>query len=118
MKNRKKVRRTFSKAFKREKVDLIDRGKISVKELSLIHEVSVNSIYKWIRLYSKNSLTERVVVEKISEERKNIELRKEIGELERALGRKQLALDYYKSVVKIASEQEGEDILKKYKPKP
>ena len=58
-----------------------------------------------------------MVVEKISEEKKNIELRKLIGELEQALGRKQLELDYYKEVIDIISEEEGEDVAKKHKPK-
>ena len=58
-----------------------------------------------------------MVVEKISEAKKNIELVKHIQELEQALGRKQLELDYYKEVVNIISKEEGEDVVKKYKPK-
>jgi hypothetical protein len=40
-----------------------------------------------------------------------------IGELERALGKKQLELDCYKSAVEVLNEEEGVDLLKKYKPK-
>ena len=58
-----------------------------------------------------------MVVEKISEAKKNIELVKHIQELEQALGRKQLELDYYKEVVSIISKEEGEDVVKKHKPK-
>lgn len=118
MKNRRKVRRTFSTAFKREKVELIDQGRLKVKDLSLIYEVSETAIYKWIRKFSKLESTERLVIEKISEEKKNIELMKHVRELEQALGRKQLALDYYKEVINVISEQQGEDVVKKYKPKP
>ena len=75
------------------------------------------AVYNWIKKFSKYSPTERVVVEKISEEKKNIELRKQVKELEQALGRKQLELDYYKEVVEIINEEEGEDVSKKYKPK-
>ena len=105
-----KLRRTFSTAFKKEKVELLDQGKITVKELSDIYEVSGTAIYNWKKKFS-------IVVEKISEQRKNIELLKQIKELERAIGRKQLELDYYKSVVEIISKENGEDLEKKYKPK-
>lgn len=117
MEKQRKVKRTFSNEFKREKVELIDQRKLSVKELSLIYEVSDRAVYNWIKKFSKYSSTERVVVEKISEEKKNIELRKQVRELEQALGRKQLELDYYKEVVGIINEEEGKDVLKKYKPK-
>jgi len=74
MKKQRKVRIAFSTAFKREKVELIDQGQLTVKELSLIYQVSDRAIYNWIKKFSKYSSTERIVVEKISEEKKNIEL--------------------------------------------
>lgn len=117
MKKDRKVRRTFSTAFKREKVELLDQKKLSARELSLIYDVSQTAVYKWLKKYSKYSSSERIVVEKISEEKKNIELRKQISKLEQAVGRKQLELDYYKEVVDIISEEEGEDVAKKHKPK-
>ena len=62
MNNKKrKVRRTFSSAFKKEKVELLEQGKIKVKDLSLIYEVSDRAIYNWLRKYSKQSATEHVV---------------------------------------------------------
>jgi len=112
---KKKILRRFSTAFKKEKVELIESGKVSVIELSRIYEVSTTSIYNWIRKYSKHGSNERVVVEKISEEQKNIELLQRVRDLEQALGRKQLELDYYKSIVEVIKEEEGEDVEKKYK---
>ena len=117
METKRKLRRTFSTAFKKEKVELLDQGKITVKELSDIYEVSETAIYKWKKKFSRLKKEERIVVEKISEEHKNIELLKQIKDLESAIGRKQLELDYYKSVVEIISEENGEDLGKKYKPK-
>lgn len=117
MKTDRKVRRTFSTTFKKEKVALIEQGSISVRELSVIYEVTPAAIYKWLRKFSNIAQTERVVVEKISEEAKNKELLLRIAALERAVGKKQLELDYYKSAVEELSEQEGRDVLKKYKPK-
>ncbi|MCF6341397.1 MAG: transposase [Bacteroidales bacterium] len=117
MKRQRKVRRVFSTSFKREKVELIEQGKLSVKDLSLIYEVSDRAIYNWLKKYSRYNSGERIVVEKISEEKKNKELMLQIRELERALGRKQLELDYCKEVIAVITEEEGEDVVKKYKPK-
>lgn len=116
MRRHQKISRSFSTAFKKEKVDLLDSGKITVKELSILYEVSPTAIYKWIKKFSKLDKSERVVVEKISESNKNIELLKRIRDLEQVIGRKQLELDYYKTAIDVLSEQSGEDILKKYKP--
>jgi transposase-like protein len=116
MRRQQKISRTFSTAFKKEKVDLLDSGKLTVKELGTLYEVSQTAIYKWKKKYSKLDESERVVVEKISESNKNIELLKRIRDLEQVIGRKQLELDYYKTAIDVLSEQTGEDILKKYKP--
>lgn len=113
----RKVRRTFSPAFKKEKVELLDQGKITVRELSIVYEVSVTAIYKWITKYSKIPPNEQIVVEKISEESKSRELLKRVAELERVVGKKQLELDYYKSTLEVLNEEYGEDLTKKHKPK-
>ena len=117
MKKQQNAHRIFSLAFKKEKVDLLDSGKITVNELSKIYEVSPTAIYKWKKKFSKLDQSERVVVEKISEARKNSELLQRIKYLEQVIGKKQLELDYYKSAIDVLKEKEGEDILKKYKPK-
>lgn len=117
MKPTNKILRRFSTAFKKEKVKLLDQGKISVKDLSEIYEVSHTAIYNWKREYSRLKKSERIVVEKISEETKNIELLKRVAELERIIGKKQMELDYYKTTIEVLSEEVGEDLTKKYKPK-
>lgn len=114
MKKQTRSIRTFSATFKQDKVKLLDSGKISVLELSKIYDVSIASIYKWKKKYSALQPGERIVVEKISEEKKNIELLKQIRELEQIIGKKQIELDYYKSAIEILSEQQGEDLLKKF----
>ena len=113
MNSEQKQRRQFSAAFKQEKVALLDEGKVSVKELSEIYDVSKTAIYKWIRKYSKLKRDERVVVEKISEAQKTLELKKKIGELERILGKKQLEIDYLKTSIDIYKHEQGEDTGKK-----
>lgn len=111
---KKKVIKTFSAEFKKEKVALIEQGKMTALELSRIYEVSQTSVYKWLSKYGKQPKTERVVIEKISESSKTIELMKKIAELERIIGKQQMQLIYKESVIECASEVLGEDIEKKY----
>ena len=117
MKKRGKQSRIFSEEFKREKVKLLDEGKIKVAEISKIYDVSKVSVYHWLKKFSSVPKDERMVVEKISEAKKTIELYNQVKNLEQALGRKQMKLDYYRKVVELASEEKGEDLEKKYKPK-
>lgn len=117
MKGQTKTNRRFSTAFKLEKVALIDSGKITVREICDLYEVSDTCVYKWKRKYSKMDTSERMVVEKISEAKKNKELLQRIKELEQIVGRKQIELDYYKTAIEELNKESGDDLLKKYKPR-
>ena len=54
------------------------------------------------------------MVEKKSESFKAKELEKRIKELEQALGRKQMMVDFYERVVAHHKKETGEDIVKKH----
>jgi len=110
----KKRIRTFSPEFKKEKVAMIEEGKITVVQLSRLYDVTRRSVYTWIEKYGKLPRTERVVVEKKSESMKNIELLKKIEELERIIGKQQVELLYKEKVIELGSELLGKDIEKKY----
>ena len=110
-----KMRRTFSTEFKKEKVLLIEQGKLKVSEVSKMYEVTQTAVYKWLLKYGKSySKTERLVVEKISEEAKTLDLMRKVAELERVIGKQQLQIIYKEAVIQSASEIIGEDIEKKY----
>ena len=117
MKKEKDSPRIFSVSFKMEKVKLLEEGKISVRDLSESYEVSPTAVYKWIKQYSRTKRGERVVVEKISEEAKSREFLKRIADLERIVGKNQLEIDFYKTAIEALSDEYGEDLLKKLKPK-
>jgi len=111
----KKVRRTFSEAFKREKVKMLEDRQVTVKQLSRIYEVSDTAIYQWIRKYStKLGSSEKLVVEKESEGARTMALMKQVAELERVVGQKQLQVDYYKKVIEFIEEEIGENMKKKF----
>jgi len=110
-----RMRRHFSNDFKKEKVNLIEQGKISVSDICRTYEVSRTAVYQWLYKYGKKySKNERVVIEKVSEEIKTLELMKKVAELERIIGQQQLQLIYKDSVIKCANDIYGEDIEKKY----
>jgi len=109
------VRRTFSEAFKREKVKMLEERQVTVKQLSRIYEVSETAIYKWIRTYStKLGISEKIVVEKESEGTRTLALMKQVAELERIVGQKQMQVDYFKKLIELIEEDLGEDMKKKF----
>jgi transposase-like protein len=115
MEKNNKMRRTFSTEFKKEKVLLIEQGMLKVSEVSKMYEVTQTAVYKWLLKYGKTySKTERLVVEKISEEAKTLDLMRKVAELERVIGKQQLQIIYKEAVIQSASEIIGEDIEKKY----
>ena len=109
------MRRTFSEAFKREKVKMLEDRQVTVKQLSRIYEVSETAIYLWIRNYSKKIvLREKLVVEKESEGTRTLALMKQVAELERIVGQKQMQVDYFKKLIELIEEDMGEDMKKKF----
>lgn len=114
--NRERIRRNFDLSLKLELVKQIETGKLRVSDVCKIYKVSATAVYKWLRKYSdiyKNST--RVIVESKSLSKKNKELASRIADLEAALGRKQMRIDYLERVVSNTNERLGEDIEKKRK---
>lgn len=113
------VRRTFSEEFKRKKVQEIESKITKVSEICKAYKVSGTAVYKWIYLYStKMKKKEKLIVEAESDTRKITELKQKIAELERALGQKQIQLDFKEKMIEIAEETYQVDIKKKFGGKP
>jgi transposase-like protein len=108
------VHRTFSTALKKQKVEQIERKLTSVFQVARELEVSRTSVYRWIELYGSTQKAHRIVVELESEQSKTEQLRQRLSELERAIGRKQMELDYYQALVEEASQQLGTDLKKTF----
>jgi len=85
---------------------------LTVAEASRLWSVSQTSIYRWI-LKSGVIKNARQVVEMESEGHKLKEMESRIAELEQALGRKQMELDFVNKLVDISEEELGVDIRKK-----
>ena len=107
--------RYFSESFKRQKVREIERNLISVSQVSVQYEVSRTSVYRWIYHYSsylKKGVKQ--VVERRSDTAKIKALENRVKELERAVGQKQLQLDFHQKMFELASKLVGFDIKKKF----
>lgn len=108
--------RTFSEAFKKEKVSDIKMGRTNIGDLCKLYNVSRTSIYKWLHTYGNVETGVKTVVQMESEETKTKALVQRIAELERVIGQKQLEIDYLSMCIAVASEEFGCDIKKKYAP--
>lgn len=108
-----KQRRSFSEAFKRQKVKDIVEKRVSIKDVCNLYEVSRNAVYKWIYAYSPYHEQKTIlVVQMESEASKTQMLQQRVAELERIIGQKQLELDFLNKLLELGSEDLGFDLKK------
>ena len=111
--------RRYSEAFKRQVVADFESGKYSVYELEKLHGIGNPTIYKWIYKFSTfNTKGYRIVEHKNSSEKKVKALEQQIKELQAALGRKQIEIDYLETMMEVAKEELNIDIKKNYATPP
>ncbi len=108
-------RRTFSPAFKQNKVREIESGLSRVSEVSKQYGVSPTAIYYWLRKFGKDaSSPERLIIETMSETRALKELKERVAELERLVGQKQIEVEFYKKMIDLAQDHYGIEIKKNF----
>lgn len=108
-----KRRRTFSEDFKLRIVYEYESGTYGVAEISKLYDIYEQTVYKWIYKYSKyNKKSIKVVELKDSQMDKIKHMEKRIAELERALGQKQMHIDYLDKMIDIAKQEYDIDIKK------
>lgn len=108
-------RRIFSEEFKRQKIQLIVEKKITIRDVSELYQVSIMSVYRWLYKYSPHHEKGSVqVVQMESEANKTKQAWQRVAELERAVGQKQLRIDYLERLLLIGSEELGIDLKKSF----
>lgn len=108
-------RRKFTKEFKQSIVKDYESGQYSAVELGKLHKIACTSIYRWIYKYSTvNEKGYRIVEMEKSSTKKVKELEERIKELESAVGRKQIQIDFLEKMIDIAKEDLSIDIKKNY----
>lgn len=114
MKSNRRTNRFFSEELKRGVVKDVEQGKTSVTRAAEEFGVSKVTIYRWLDKYSSYlKKGAKLIVELKSENYRSRELEKKVRDLEAALGRKQLEVDFLNKLIEIASEDLGIDIKKK-----
>ncbi len=112
-------RRHFSDSFKIQKVRELETGKTKVSELCKQYEVSNVAIYRWLNKFgAMKDKKERLIVETDSDTRQLLELKKEVAELERIIGQKQILIDFKDKMIELAEDTYGVDIKKKFSTQP
>lgn len=111
--------RVFSEAIKKKAVRDIETGKATVLAVSRECGTSIQSVYSWLNKYSRHlQSSRRIVIEMESEGYRSKELEKRIQELEAALGRKQLEVDFLNKMIDKGKEELGVDLKKKFSTPP
>jgi transposase len=105
--------RRFSEEFKKSIVSEFEKGNFSVLQLSRLHSVHFQTIYKWIYKFSTfNEKGYRIVEMEESTSKKLKDQEARIRDLERAVGQKQLKIDYLEKLIEIAGKDLGLDLKK------
>ncbi len=111
-------KRIFSEDLRKKAVKEYEKGEMTVSELSKSYQVSQTAIYKWIYKYSQFEKQDIQVVEKKKSNTQKIkELESKVKELERAVGVKQMNIDFLEKMMEIAKEELDIDIKKNYNMK-
>lgn len=107
--------RHYSKEFKESLVKEFESGQLSVPQLGKLHNISSTIIYRWVYKFSTfNEKGFRVIEMKSSSLTKLKELEQKVKELERAVGQKQIKIDYLEKMIDIAKEELNIDIKKNF----
>jgi transposase-like protein len=108
-------RRLFSDELKRKIVSDVERNKVSVSAVCREYSVSAVSVYKWLNKYSRHLQSGKtLVVQMESEQYRSKELEKKVAELEAAIGRKQLEIDFLNKLIEVAGEELKVDLKKSF----
>lgn len=110
---RLRKKRMFSEDFKRKVVADFENGDATILQLSRQFKVAKSGIYKWIYQYSAYNEKNVTVVEmKDSQINRIKELEVKLRELERAVGQKQMKIDFLERMIELAEENFSIDIKK------
>lgn len=105
--------RVFSAEFKQTLVQDYEKGQFSVSELSKLYQIHTTIIYRWIQKYSSYNKRKIKVVEMADSSKQKLkDLQKRVEELERAVGQKQLNIDFLEKMIELANTHYGIDIKK------
>lgn len=108
-----KPHRIFSDELKKKIVKDIEEYKVNVTGVCREYQVSQQAVYCWLKKFSTHlHPSTTLVIQMDSEQYRSKELEKKVTELEAALGRKQMEIDYLNKLIEIATQDLGIDLKK------
>lgn len=111
--HRLKRHRRYSTDFKRARVKDFESGTFSVAQMSRLYTVNSASLYKWIKKYSSLPPQNAIIMEVPNSQTAKLKaLEERVALMERALGKKQIELDFANAKLTLLAE-DGIDVKKK-----
>lgn len=108
-------RRIFSDDLKRKIVKDIEHNRVSISSVCREYLVCGQTVYNWLNKYSRHLQSGKtLVVQMESEQYRSKELQKKVTELEAALGRKQMEIDFLNKLIEIAGDELKVDLKKNF----
>lgn len=112
-------RRIFSDELKRKIVKDIEHNKVSIIAVCREYLVCSQTVYNWLNKYSRHLQTGKsLVIQMESEQYRSKELEKRVAELEAAVGRKQMEIDFLNKLIEIAGDELKVDLKKNFSTQP
>ena len=106
-------RRRFSESFRKEQVQLIESGKVSISEVSKLYEVKANNVRAWVKKFGSKELPKQIIISDGTEYNRIKSLEKEIKNLKEVIGDQQVKLIVQEKMIKQAEEKLGKGFEKK-----
>jgi transposase len=117
--NSLRLRRIFSQDLKIQVVRDLEKGRVSIAGVVREYDICRASVYNWLNKYSRHLHSNHpIVMQKDSEAYKSKELEKKVRELEAALGRKQMEIDFLNQMIEQGKKELGIDLKKKFSTPP
>ncbi|MEQ9305247.1 MAG: transposase [Marinoscillum sp.] len=106
-------RRRFSEEFRKEQVQLVEQGQLTIADICRLYHVKRDSVMRWFTKYGKKKLPGKILVTNGKEVDRIRELEKENRKLMEFIGKQQVELVYKNELIKVAKEKLREDLEKK-----
>ena len=111
----KDVNVRYSLAFKQQVITEIESGRMRPAQAEKVYDVSLQSIYNWMREFGKDHLLRRTIrVETPNERQRIVELEEKTRQLESALAQTQVKVIALEALVEVAQEHYKTDFKKNF----
>ena len=106
-------RRRFSEDFRKQQVQLIEGGELSIGEVSRLYEVKRTSIKRWLIKYGTQKFPEKILITNGSEIDRLKDLEREVRRLKEIIGEQQVHIINQKGIIRLAERRLGNGFEKK-----